>query len=179
MHDTGGVLLGSESYHDGYPHMDQILASVKGPGPFGNLHLHDPNDSYDDNQWHWVGLRVQSLELTVWIDGQLKDIGTYGDGTTMTDSGTRVTRFGRHHGDVSLDDYKVWDEALSDTAMYNDYIGFTPPPENCSQAIAEGYGLATDLNADCYVNWADFSIFAADWLRCMDPGNVDCEKPWE
>jgi len=27
-----------------------------------------------------------------------------------------------------------------------------------------------DLNDDCYVNWADFSVFASHWLECTDPG---------
>jgi len=156
----------------------QIGFYVYGAPPNGNVNIRS-TEEYDDNQWHWYGMRVESGQMTLWIDGEkFETEGTYG-ANTMIYSGTRDTTFGAYHGDIVFDEFKVWHEALSDTDMYNDYIGFTPAPDNCSQAVAEGYGLATDLNADCYVNWADFSIFAADWLRCMDPENVDCEKPWE
>ena len=86
---------------------------------------------------------MQSLELTLWIDGQLKDTLTYGAGTTLSDGGIRPTEFGKLHGDVSLDDYKVWNEALSDTDMYNDYV-FT----------AHGPG---DVNGDGFVGGADIT----------------------
>jgi hypothetical protein len=36
--------------------------------------------------------------------------------------------------------------------------------------------LAADLNMDCYVNFQDFAIFAAQWLQCTDPDNVNCTQ---
>jgi hypothetical protein len=33
--------------------------------------------------------------------------------------------------------------------------------------------LLGDLNKDCYVNILDFSVFAADWLKCTDPADTD------
>jgi len=52
-------------------------------------------------------------------------------------------------------------------------------PVDCADAIAKGYGLVTDLNDDCYVNWSDFTLFAQNWLRCTDPQDQNCERPWE
>jgi len=51
-------------------------------------------------------------------------------------------------------------------------------PGTCAEAIQQGYSVAGDFNGDCYVNWADFTIFAADWLRCVDPDDPNCEQPW-
>jgi hypothetical protein len=36
-----------------------------------------------------------------------------------------------------------------------------------------GY-LDTDLTKDCYVDFSDFALFAADWLKCTDPTDGDC-----
>lgn len=36
-----------------------------------------------------------------------------------------------------------------------------------------------DLNKDDNVNLADFAMFAAEWMTCIDPVNINCGKPWE
>jgi len=36
-----------------------------------------------------------------------------------------------------------------------------------------------DLDKDCYVNWADFSIFAGAWLNCTDPAEPNCDQYWK
>jgi len=54
-----------------------------------------------------------------------------------------------------------------------------PAPGDCSEAIASGFYIASDLNRDCYVNWADFAVFTSDWLRCVDPQDANCERPWQ
>jgi len=50
---------------------------------------------------------------------------------------------------------------------------------SCQEAIAGGYGLASDLDGDCYVTLADLAMQVGDWLLCVDPGKPDCERPWE
>jgi len=44
-------------------------------------------------------------------------------------------------------------------------------PQNCAEALAAGYELDADMNSDCYVDWGDFSEFAARWLAsgCITP----------
>ena len=54
-----------------------------------------------------------------------------------------------------------------------------PPPTNCAEAIAAGYGLLGDFNKDCRTNLLDMALFAQDWLRCIDPNGDSCEHPWE
>jgi hypothetical protein len=36
-----------------------------------------------------------------------------------------------------------------------------------------------DYNEDCFVNLADFAIFAQGWWFCTDPGNIDCGSALE
>ena len=55
------------------------------------------------------------------------------------------------------------------------------PPADCAEVHSRGYGLAADLVQDCYINWADFGIFASQWLMCDDPERFDepgCEANW-
>lgn len=49
--------------------------------------------------------------------------------------------------------------------------------ENCQFVVDYGYGLASDLNDDCYVNWEDYVFLMADWMRCNDPLDPGCETP--
>lgn len=51
-------------------------------------------------------------------------------------------------------------------------------PTDCAEVIAQGWGLPSDLNEDCYVGWSDFGIFAIGWQQCVDPNNPECDQPW-
>ena len=70
-----------------------------------------------------------------------------------------------------------------DRKLYVDYIEIGPgqgwEPSTCQEVIASGFGLDRDLNGDCYINLADVGIFAGDWLRCVEPVDPNCERPWE
>lgn len=48
----------------------------------------------------------------------------------------------------------------------------------CEDTHDMGFGLAADLNEDCYVEWADFGIFASQWQQCSDPDDDTCQRPW-
>jgi len=54
----------------------------------------------------------------------------------------------------------------------------SPIPQDCNEVWSMGYGIDADLNHDCHVNWQDFTIFAANWLRCNNPGEAGCEETW-
>ena len=47
-----------------------------------------------------------------------------------------------------------------------------------SVILGEGKSLVGDINEDCYVDLKDFALVAGAWAQCMDPEDVDCEKPW-
>jgi len=39
--------------------------------------------------------------------------------------------------------------------------------------------LTADKNLDCYVNLADFALFASHWLWCTDPADSNCDQYWK
>jgi len=45
---------------------------------------------------------------------------------------------------------------------------------SCSDVAKAGRGIQADLNYDCYVDLADFSVLANYWMRCYEPGDPDC-----
>ena len=55
-------------------------------------------------------------------------------------------------------------------------------PKTCYEAQQVGYGMQTDLNPDCYINWSDFSVFAGHWLfdQCGAAADFDgsCLVDW-
>ena len=74
----------------------------------------------------------------------------------------------------------VWCE----TDGYNTYQIFLAeqnplPPTTCAEAIAMGYSIDGDFNNDCKVDFLDLALFVSDWLRCFDPNDLNCERPWE
>ena len=59
-----------------------------------------------------------------------------------------------------------------------DDILFAPLPPDCQDVIDGGYGIASDLNEDCYVNLQDLAIFVGNWPMCNDPNDINCEETW-
>ena len=64
------------------------------------------------------------------------------------------------------------------------YVGYTAEVTDCNMAVEAGLNPEYDLNGDCYVGGFDLLKVANDWLRCVDPCDVNCEvveppiKPW-
>ena len=52
-----------------------------------------------------------------------------------------------------------------------------PVASKCSQVWSYGYGLRSDINKDCRVNFADFALMAADWLKCLSADWLKCNDP--
>lgn len=69
--------------------------------------------------------------------------------------------------------------AVMSDPNYITYDNFEVTGETVTCASLQGqYGLSADLNADCYVEWADFGTFASQWQQCMDPNDANCDEPW-
>ncbi|MBN1393176.1 MAG: hypothetical protein JW947_10290, partial [Sedimentisphaerales bacterium] len=50
----------------------------------------------------------------------------------------------------------------------------TPWFQTCAELQAGGYGFASDLNDDCYVNYWDLEVIANYWLSsCTEPSNCE------
>ncbi len=55
-------------------------------------------------------------------------------------------------------------------------------PTTCAEVWSMGYGMQTDLDKTCKVDWGDFSVFASNWLAtdCGNPADFDgtCLVDW-
>lgn len=52
-------------------------------------------------------------------------------------------------------------------------------PADCQEVIDAGFGLKADISGDCEVDMLDLAELAADWLKCVVPGDVNCDAPWQ
>lgn len=139
--------------------------NVHGDGADGSV-------PFVDEQWHHF-----DVHITPAVSGYLVDVEL--------------------NGQLVVDNFAVNDPAMTEAYVnfgaytygsyegqhwygFDDLIVATTPvtPADCDEVQALGYGLATDFNGDCYVEWADFGTFAADWQQCMDPQDAGCTHPW-
>lgn len=56
--------------------------------------------------------------------------------------------------------------------------GILTDPQDCNEAIAQGYTLPLDYNQNCYVDLPDLEYIITDWLKCIKPENQNCDHPW-
>ncbi len=73
--------------------------------------------------------------------------------------------------------------AENDYAKVTDTVQITVISPTCADVIAEGKLMVGDLSGpdgtpDCRVDLYDFVRMAEDWMRCNDPGAVECEYPY-
>ena len=76
---------------------------------------------------------------------------------------------------------RVYNRVLTDAEMLDNWNAYNGPvplvPTTCQGTIAGGFGIASDLDGDCYVTLADVILLVNDWLRCIEPDNPSCEQP--
>lgn len=144
-------------------------------------------------------------EASVWasVDGNsFMQIGIIGGGTP----GYLRDEMFDFNGAFTEDVYyvKVQREAAyeSGTGIFFDSFASLFVLETCADVWEHGYGIDSDFNQDCRVNFPDYAIFANlwmgytelgdpnyvdwsdlaeianDWLRCNDPNDRNCERTW-
>lgn len=85
--------------------------------------------------------------------------------------------------------YKLGALDADELRVYCEGEGWTPRvgtaqlklvPTTCAEVIENDSIILSDLNQDCYVEWADFGIFASQWQSCNDPeaGPGTCDLAW-
>jgi len=127
-----------------------------------------------DGQWHMYTITVSSVDgATIYIDDEsvltnsaIKG-ASFNPGTALYLGVREDLNPDRHYGspaadDGLLDDVRIYDYVLTlgeIERMYQDAKGIIPPEFVCSSRPAG------DLNDDCKVNFLDFQILAADWLK--------------
>lgn len=123
-----------------------------------------------DGAWHTVAVTyVDGGVVSLYVDGILRMVTDTYDASqfTLLDKvvlGNRVN-LNPLAGDY---DYFLYDDACLDAATILDYH-------------TNGYALFCgdpripsppgDFNNDCYVDFVDFSIMAANWMQCTDPAD--------
>lgn len=58
---------------------------------------------------------------------------------------------------------------------YVDDISISSEPLDCQDTLIMGYGKASDINQDCYVDLVDLEIYVTEWLTSNDPCNPNSE----
>ncbi len=74
--------------------------------------------------------------------------------------------------------------AYYDTDLQKTVVRISQGVADCAEAkvlaAVAGVPLIMDLDDDCYVGLSDLALLAADWwLRCYDPLDESCERPWD
>ena len=73
-----------------------------------------------------------------------------------------------------VDEFKVWDGALTETEVLCDYGEVVGEAACCDQILATGGGDVSDLDQDCRVTLADYAMFAGGWLACTPGYDENC-----
>ena len=83
----------------------------------------------------------------------------------------------------AFDEFAIYSKVLPVDrviAHYQQGLAAEPwgPGETCEDIFKLGWNIPGDCNADCYVNFKDFAYVGNNWLRCIEPSDESCEKPW-
>ncbi len=127
-----------------------------------------------DGQWHMYAITVSSADgAEIFIDAN--SIGTdssvkgssFNPGTNIHLASRCDYNIDRYFGnsaadDGLLDDVRIYNYPLSSDDIELLYQGSTPTPPSQYICIENPPG---DLNDDCIVNFLDYALLAADWLK--------------
>jgi hypothetical protein len=77
--------------------------------------------------------------------------------------------------DGRIESVAIWDKALTTTEA--DGVSLKNVFVTCTDVLP-GYQLAGDVNADCRIDMADFTMLASSWAACNDPDDPLCQPNW-
>ena len=86
----------------------------------------------------------------------------------------KLVPYGRTHLRVTIFPYRG--EMNDILVLPPDLVEVVQPfdLQTCDGQVMQGEYQAVDFNHDCYVDFADFAVFAQSWLTCYDPENTQC-----
>ena len=125
--------------------------------------VHDPNLLYTMDEYQYVEIAVDFMNqrYTVSVEGE-----TVAGATDIPFMNTEAT----------MTSFDI--TAGKDAVFRVDDLLITTKPLTCAELRGLGFGVAGDVNGDCYVNLADLAIMASEWLYCMAPDDAACDTPW-
>ncbi|MBN1846643.1 MAG: LamG domain-containing protein, partial [Sedimentisphaerales bacterium] len=118
----------------------------------------DINDDTINYEWRATGPAAVTFDPSANVEDPK---------AVFTEAGTYTLR-------LTVDDGQA---GLGDDIFAEVVVEVTNP--GCDVVIELGYGMASDINEDCYVNLLDFAALAADWLECNNPLDDDCPNPFQ
>jgi hypothetical protein len=122
--------------------------------------------------------------VNFWVDDAVLGSGNSGTSVAMQALGLGGYLTGNNQfADCSIAEVLLYNSALTDTdriIIHNYLAEKYIDTLTCSNVIADGYGIASDISgtegvSDCRVDIYDFAAMVNDWLSCNDPEGVpDC-----
>jgi hypothetical protein len=165
----------------------------------------DPNSTGPgDGDWHHMVYHFDTndvdpnsppLTLRVFLDGALlgeREVapGAQPDATGVLGPEFREFIIGAEASSANIynalrgtiDEFAVYGYCLSEERIAEHYKeGYEADPwkpQTCTQIYKYGWNKQADKNGDCYVNFLDVVAMGNDWMRCNEPSDGGCEKPW-
>ena len=131
--------------------------------------------SVSDNEWHQIVGSLDGVYMSIYVDGLLAASSKITEGATIAVNDYNVFI----GGDEQFPGLREFNGLIDEVRIYE--IGL-PADMVLDLFIADGgknsCGLdyiRGDVNGDCYVNIADLSEMAANWLDCNDVTNSACQ----
>lgn len=124
-------------------------------------------------EWYTNKIRVY-FDGILKFDSTVNTVPTSGDPSWTIPSSLLHPEIGGGYGMTAENGYFKVDRIIWESLPDPDYDPNAPePPVTCQE---QNEFAVADINKDCYVNLADFTVFAVDWLKCNDPENGDCTE---
>jgi hypothetical protein len=140
---------------------DVVLAPDRGFALDLNSFELDPRDANSSESGNWTVYQENQ-------DGPVIDSGSWVD--LIGNSVVNLTMV-PYAGPVLL---RLNITAGQPGRMAVDNIDFDQVALSCD----DGYQLGWDFEPDCIINLPDFALFAAEWMKCNDPAEMNCEPTW-
>ncbi len=129
-------------------------------------------------------IQIGSILYGMTRDGGSSNLGTIFKFNTDSNSFDILHNFTEpngskpYYGSLILSGTKLYGMASSESSSSNKGVIFALdiPISNCSDVIANGFGLESDLNSDCYVNFKDVHILADYWLSTNCGSSSNCNN---
>lgn len=122
-----------------------------------------------DGQWHHLAATWDGGASALYIDGNFQYRMPQEHGTSLVKTSALLQIGANEDADSSqhynglIDDVRIYDIGLSHAEILKLYT---------SQGGRGTCGLSYkvyDLSQDCVIDFADFAMFASEWMDCRDP----------
>lgn len=139
----------------------------------------DPNYSATGIVWQELSISLKQVNGQDGFRAQL--IAVYSDGSRQVKLDVEQDFGGNTWTSDTVSMYLVAAQYESHTVYFDDAQVISPvEPHTCQQIWDQGYGMAADVNRDCYINWLDVTTVMQNWSMCNDPASRHewCQPSW-